>query len=146
MTILFYDVLDDLKKAVDDQWGNTGDGGPKPRVVGIWEEKITGLPDNADIILVSPIDEDIKPFQLHGDVWMFEIFISVDIRTYSTLTRHRQIVNEMARILRNILRRDSTGFLDVILTGSKSYNEDYRNIYRHVYKLRYRATRTHTFV
>lgn len=113
----------------------------------VWEEKSVGIGNvKQEYIFITPIREPIEPFQLHGDTYWHEVIMKLDIRTYSTIARHKAVVAEVARIVKNIVRNTDDGFLDVIIMGIDPKTPDVRNIFRDVLTLRYRSAESHTFV
>lgn len=145
MTIT-YDALDDLKAKLIAQWNATGAGGTQPTINIIWDKKEVGLDANQEEVLLTPVLETVKPFDLYGRAYWHEIPIKIDIRSWTTIARHEIIVKEVERIIQNIIRRNADGFIDLIYMDSESYNPDYRNMFRHVITLKYRSAVNHTFV
>jgi hypothetical protein len=150
MTIITYDAVDDLKSAICSQWDATCVGGCKPDISLVWDKKVTGLGsgNQKGMIIIEPQGESIRPFALHGDSYWHELLIKIDIRSYKTggPTRHNQIVKEVTRIIQNIIRRDTQGFLQVAFAKSETRNQDYRNMFRHLIDLKYSDANSHTFV
>jgi hypothetical protein len=137
MGISVYNVIDDFINMINDEWGSAGDAGITPRLEKVWEEKKVGfVDDRRDIVVVEPVDEDIKYFGLYGSDFLHSPLIKVDIRSYQDSTRHNDIVNEISRIIKSQIRR--TGYVDVRVMSSKSLNSLYRNLFRHVLEVRYR--------
>lgn len=142
-SLITYDSIINLQSELCSAWTEA----PKPKIQFIWEEKAVGIGGTKkEYIFITPINETIKAFQLHGDVWWHEVIIKVDIRTWSNLTRHNTVVKEVARIIKNIIRNSDDNFVDVLIMGSESKTPEYRNIFRHVITLRYRSGESHTFV
>lgn len=146
MTVITYDAVLDLKTALCTEWSAAG---TKPTIDIVWDKKVVGFDsDNTERIIISASPESIKPFALHGDAHWQEVLITLDIRTYQTggLTRQNVVVKEVARILKNIIRRNTQGFLQVIIGKSETKNQDYRNMFRHIQEVVYQDVNTHTFV
>ena len=137
MGISVYNVIDDFINMINDEWGKGGDAGQTPRLEKVWEEKKVGfVDDRRDIVVVEPVNEDIKYFGLYGSDFLHSPLIKVDIRSYQDSVRHNDIVNEISRIIKSQIRR--TGYVDVRVMSSKSLNSLYRNLFRHVLEVRYR--------
>jgi hypothetical protein len=148
LTIATYDAVLDLKTAITDGW-NKGSikAGQRPRIRELWEAKVVGFAsDRREEILIAPLPETIRPFSLFGTHYWQEVPLAIDIRTYDSLERHNVVCKEVARIIKNIVRRAVTNFTDVIIESSTSKSGDYRNMYRHEIRLRYRVSKEHTFV
>jgi len=149
MTIITYDAIDDLKTALCAQWDATCAGGVKPAIDLVWDKKVVGFDgDSTERVIIEPLSEPIRTFDLHGDAYWHDLYVKIDIRSYKTggTTRQNIIVKEVTRIIQNIIRRDTQGFLQIILTKSETRNQDYRNMYRHIIDLKYQDVNNHTFV
>lgn len=149
MTIITYDAICDLKSSLCTQWDATCAGGTKPTIDFVWDKKVVGFDgDSTERIMIEPLSEPIKPFDLHGDAYWHDLYIKIDIRSYKSggITRQNQIVKEVTRIIKNIIRRSPQGFVQVILNKSETRNQDYRNMYRHMIDVTYQDVESHTFV
>jgi hypothetical protein len=149
MTIITYDAIDDLKTALCTQWDATCVGGTKPTIDFVWDKKVVGFDgDSTERIMIEPLSEPIKPFDLYGTAYWHDLLIKIDIRSYKSggITRQNQIVKEVSRIIKNIIRRSSAGLLQVSINKSETRNQDYRNMYRHLIDLKYSDVESHTFV
>jgi len=63
MGISVYNAVDDLISLINDEWGKAGDVGQTPRLEKVWEEKKVGfVDDRRDIVVIEPVDEDVKYF------------------------------------------------------------------------------------
>lgn len=145
-SLITYDSVLNLQTELTCGWC-TMCAGTAPAICLIWEEKAVGILNvKRERIFIEPINESIRPFQLHGDTYWHEVIIKVDIRTWTTLTRHNVVVKEVSRIIKNIIRNSDDGFIDVITMGSESKTPEYRNIFRHIFTLKYRSAESHTFV
>lgn len=146
--MITYDAIADLKCALCTQWDATCAGGTKPTIDLVWDKKVVGFDgDNTERIIIEPLTESIDPFDLFGKAHWHELLVKIDIRTYSNgTTRQNEVVKEVSRILKNIIRRSSQNFLQVIIAKSETRNQDYRNMYRHLIDLKYQKVQTHTFV
>lgn len=139
MAIAMYDAVDDLKSMLTTDWNGTGQGGVLPTIREAWIVKAVGLiSDTNDEVVLTPLDEFIQYFALYGLNYLHHVPILIDIRTFTDMTRHEQVVKEVARILKANIRRASTGFIDIVAGYSKSYNVDYRNMFRHTIDVTYR--------
>lgn len=145
-SLITYDSVLNLQTELTCGWC-TICAGTAPSVCLIWEEKAVGIGNiKQEFIFIEPINESMKPFQLHGDTWWHEVIIKVDIRTWTTLARHNTVVKETSRIIKNIIRNADDNFINVIITGSESKVPEYRNIFRHIITLKYTSSESHTFV
>jgi len=137
MGISVYNAVDDLISLINDEWGKAGDVGQTPRLEKVWEEKKVGfVDDRRDIVVIEPVDEDVKYFGLYGVDHLHSPLIKIDIRSYQDSIRHNDIVSEISRIIKSQIRR--TGYVDLRIMSSKSLNSLYRNLFRHVFEVRYR--------
>jgi len=148
MTVITYDVLTDLKSTLVDDWAKTKvNSAPLPDVQIVWDIKTTGFGSGMrDRIYITPINEAVKPFQLHGDTYWHELVTKIEIRTYRGFENQNNIVKTVSTIVKNNIRKSGDGFLDVIIMGSEPLSTEIRNMYRHVITLKYRNAISHTFV
>jgi len=147
MVVITYDAVIDLKCALCTQWDATCAGGVKPRIREVWCAKLVGFDsDKREEVIISPLTEDIQLFDLFGAAYIHKLLIKLDIRGYTTIGRHNQVVKEVSRIVQNMVRRTSTGFLTVVIAKSETRNQDYRNMFRHLLDLVYSDVENHTFV
>jgi len=144
---IIYDVVQDLKTRLTDDWDCMVS--TTPRVDFFWDAKATGFVGSTqNIILIQPLKETINTFALSGAAWIHELPVKIDVRTYTSITDHRDIVKEAGRILKNILRRAGAtpvAFLDAILKGYESDDADYRNLFRGSFTIVYRDVTPFTF-
>jgi len=148
-SLITYDAILNLDCELTTQWNMCGcnPAGTAPLIQLVWEEKAVGIGNvKREYIFIEPINESIKPFQLHGDTWWHEVVIKVDIRSWTTLARHNTVVKETSRIIKNIIRSSDDNFVDVVIMGSESKSPEYRNIFRHIITLKYRSGESHTFI
>jgi len=146
--MITYDAITDLKCALCSQWDATCQGGVKPVVDFVWDKKVVGFDgDSTERIIITPLTEQINPFDLYGSAHWHELLIKIDVRTYKSggLTRQNEVIKEVVRIIKNIIRRSTQGFLQVIITKTETRNQDYRNMYRHLIDLKYQDVQNHTF-
>ena len=137
-SIGIYDAIDDCIDMIKTKWNNSS-GGVVPRVERIWDEKTIGFGDmeiSKGIILIEAMDEDVKYFSLYGADHMHTITLTLDVRSYQTLDRHEVIMKELARILKDQIRR--TGFVDLRIVGTVPLSRLYRNMFRHMIRVTYR--------
>ena len=149
MSVITIDAVLDLKCAFDSDWDATCLGGAKPSTDIIWDKKVVGFDsDTTERIIIQPLGEPVKPFALHGDAYWHDLMIKIDIRTYKTggINRHNEVIKEVDRIIKNIIRRNTQGFLQVIIGKHETRNADYRNMYRHLIDIKYQDVSNHTFV
>ena len=138
MGIAIYDTIDDVISMIKTKW-NTGSGGVIPRIERIWDEKTIGFGDqeiSKGIILIEAMDEDVKYFSLYGADHMHTIDLTLDVRSYQNLDRHNVIMKELARIIKDQIRRD--GFIDLRIVGTIPLSRLYRNMFRHMIRVTYR--------
>ena len=138
MAIATYDVIDDVISMLKTKW-NTSTGGEIPRIERIWDEKTIGFGDMSikkGIILIEPMNESIQYFSLGGTNHLHGIDLTLDIRSYQSLDRHSELVSEVARIIKNQIRR--TGSVDLRIMGTEPLSRLYRNMFRHMIRIRYR--------
>ena len=138
MAIATYDVIDVVISMLKTKW-NTSTGGEIPRIERIWDEKTIGFGDMSikkGIILIEPMNESIQYFSLGGTNHLHGIDLTLDIRSYQSLDRHSELVSEVARIIKDQIRR--TGSVDLRITGTEPLSRLYRNMFRHMIRLRYR--------
>jgi len=137
-TIGIYDAIDDCIDMIKNKWNNTS-GGVVPRVERIWDEKTIGFGDMSikkGIILIEPMNESIQYFSLGGTNHLHGIDLTLDIRSYQSLDRHSELVSEVARIIKDQIRR--TGSVDLRITGTEPLSRLYRNMFRHMIRIQYR--------
>jgi len=138
MTIALYDTIDDVISMIKIKW-NTNTGGVIPRIERIWDEKTIGFGDqeiSKGIILIEAMDEDVKYFSLYGADHMHTIDLTLDVRSYQNLDRHNVIMKELARIIKDQIRRD--GFIDLRIVGTIPLSRLYRNMFRHMIRITFR--------
>ena len=138
MATALYDSVDDVLDLIQTKW-NTGstDGGRMPRIVRIWDEKVTGFGASREpIILIEPKNEDIEYFNLYGTDFLHEVEIRLDIRTYLSAYDHDKVVSEIIRFIKDNLRRDN--YVDLMVTDSNPLSHLYRNMFRHAITINYR--------
>jgi len=138
MGIAIYDTIDDVISMIKTKW-NTGSGGVIPRIERIWDEKTIGFGDqeiSKGIILIEAMDEDVKYFSLYGADHMHTIDLTLDVRSYQNLDRHNVIMKELARIIKDQIRRD--GFIDLRIVGTIPLSRLYRNMFRHMIRITFR--------
>jgi len=148
-SLITYDAVLNLQTELMCQWNmcSCNPAGSTPSVCLVWEEKAVGIGNvKQEFIFIEPINESIKPFQLHGDTYWHEVIIKIDIRSWTDLTRHNVVVKEVSRIVKNIIRNADDNFIDVITIGSESKTPEYRGIFRHIITLKYRSAESHLFI
>ena len=137
MGTAMYDALEDMRTLLKDEWGTTSIVGDTPEVKVIWERKVVGFADyTRDTILLTPKREKIEYFGLHGSDFLHHVNIQIDIWTYMNQTRLDNMVKEITKIIKDNIRR--TDFVDLMITGSVSASDTYRNIWKHVLTAKYR--------
>ena len=138
MGIAIYDTIDDVISMIKTKW-NTSTGGVIPRIERIWDEKTIGFGDqeiSKGIILIEAMDEAVKYFSLYGADHMHTVDLTLDVRSYQNLDRHNVIMKELARIIKDEVRRD--GFVDLRIAGTIPLSRLYRNMFRHMIRITFR--------
>jgi len=138
MAIGIYDAIDDVIDMIKTKW-NTSTSGSIPRISRIWDEKVIGFGDieiQSGYILIEAMDEDVKYFSLYGADHMHTITLTLDVRSYQNLDRHEVIMKELARVIKDQIRR--TGFVDLRIVGTVPLSRLYRNMFRHMIRITYR--------
>ena len=138
MAIATYTVIDDVISMLKTKW-NTSSCGQIPRIERIWDEKTIGFGDMSikkGIILIEPMNESIQNFSLGGTNHLHGVDLTLDIRSYQSLDRHSELVSEVARIIKDQIRR--TGSVDLRITGTEPLSRLYRNMFRHMIRIQYR--------
>jgi len=139
---IIYDAVDDIICAIDTDWKE----GAEPRLEPVWEVKAVGFGSSRqEVIYVTPLTENIKPFDLFGKAYWQELPIKLDVRTYRNIQRHKVVVKELHRIIKNIIRRNTQGFLQVELKSSEPVNTEIRNMFRQIITLHYISVETFAF-
>jgi len=148
MTVITYDVVKDLKQELSCSWNKLKTcNAPKPDVQIVWDIKSTGFGGGTrPRIYITPMPESVRPFALHGDAHWHELVLKIDVRSFRGLSIHNNIVKTVADVLKNIIRRGTEGFLDVIIIGSEDMSAEMRNKYRTVLTVKYRDVNSFTFV
>ena len=137
-TIGIYDAIDDCIDMIKNKWNNTS-GGVVPRVERIWDEKTIGFGDmeiSKGIILIEAMDESVKYFSLYGSDHMHTIDLTLDVRSYQNIDRHNVIMKELARVIKDQIRR--TSFVDLRIVGTVPLSRLYRNMFRHMIRITFR--------
>ena len=137
MGTAMYDALDDMQSLLKDKWGITDNSGDVPNIDIVWERKVVGLADyTRDTILLTPKKEKIDYFGLYGSDFLHHVDNQIDLWSYMNQDRLNNLVKETAKIIKDNIRR--ANFVDLLLTGSISASDSYRNIWKHVLTARYR--------
>ena len=137
MGTAMYDALEDMQALLKDKWGITDTSGDVPNIDVVWERKVVGLADyTRDTIILTPKRENIDYFGLYGSDFLHHVDIQIDLWSYMNQDRLNNLVKETAKIIKDNIRR--TNFVDLLLTGSISSSDTYRNIWKHVLTARYR--------
>ena len=82
------------------------------------------------------MNESIKYFSLGGKNHLHGIDLTLDIRSYQSLDRHEVIMKELARIIKDQIRR--VGFIDLRIAGTIPLSRLYRNMFRHMVRITFR--------
>jgi len=132
-----YDSLNDMQTLLKGSWGTTDSSGDLPEIKIIWDKKVVGFADyTRDTVLLTPKRERIEYFGLYGLSFLHHVDIEIQLWTYMNQDRLDNIVKEVTKIIKDNIRR--TNFVDLMITGSISSSETYRNIWKHVLIAKYR--------
>ena len=132
-----YDSLNDMLALLKGSWGTTAKAGTFPEIKIIWDRKVVGLANyTQDTILLSPKRENVEYFGLYGSDFLHHVDIQIVCWTYMNQDRLDDLVKEVTKIIKNNIRREN--FVDLIITGSVSASDTYRNIWKHVLQAKYR--------
>ena len=132
-----YDSLNDLQLLLKDKWGTTDNAGSFPEIEIIWERKVVGLANyTQDTILLTPKRENVEYFGLYGSDFLHHVDIQIELWSYMNQDRLDNLVKEVTKIIKNNIRR--TDFVDLVITGSLSASDTYRNIWKHILTAKYR--------
>ena len=133
MGIAIYDTLDDIINLINDNWSL----GYMPILTKSYDQKATGFVDaRRDLILIYPKKENIQYWGLYGTDHLSEVDINLEVRTFQNHNYHNNIVKEVAKIIKDNIRR--TNFVDIRVLTSISENDSYRNMFKHTLGVRYR--------
>ena len=137
MGTAMYDALDDMLSLLKTKWGTTAKAGTFPEIKIIWDRKVVGLANyTQDTILLSPKRENVEYFGLYGSDFLHHVDIQIECWTYMSQDRLNNLVKEVTKIIKDNIRR--TNFVDLMITGSLSQSDTYRNIWKHVLTAKYR--------
>ena len=122
MASITYSALDDLIALLHNGWGGSGDAG-------------------RELVFITPRQENIQYFGLHGDNFFHDLSVDLDIRSYYDEERHNIIVKEVIRIIKANVRGSTTfPYTDLRIMSSYSRSETVRNMYNHMISVSYRKT------
>jgi len=141
MGIGSYDAIDDMISILDTEWNTTNLDIPKPKFTKNWEEKAVGIIDDTqDIVVITPGSEKIDYFSLYGRDHLHYPVVIIDIRGYGTEARHRLVIDNIDRIIKAQVRRETSvpQYTDLRVTSTKNLTHNYRNMYRQVMEATYR--------
>ena len=132
-----YDSLNDMQTLLKGSWGTTDSSGDVPEIEIIWERKVVGLADyTRDTLLLTPKRENVEYFGLYGSDFLHHVDIQVEIWTYMNQDRLDNLTKEVTKIIKDNIRRED--FVDLVITGSISASDTYRNIWKHIITAKYR--------
>ena len=142
MASITYSALDDLLTLLHNGWGGSGDAGREPLFQKAWERRTTGFgSDTREVVVITPRQENIQYFGLHGDNFFHDLTVDLDIRSYYNEERHDIIVKEVIRIIKANVRGSTTfPYTDLRIMSSYSRSETVRNMYNHIISVSYRKT------
>ena len=142
MASVTYSALDDLLTLLHNGWGGSGDAGREPLFQKAWERRTTGFgSDTREVVFITPRQENIQYFGLHGDNFFHDLTVDLDIRSYYNEERHDIIVKEVMRIIKANVRGSTTfPYTDLRIMSSYSRSETVRNMYNHIISVSYRQT------
>jgi len=142
MGSITYSALDDLITLLHNGWGGSGDAGREPLFQKAWERRSVGFgSDTREVVFITPRQENIQYFGLHGDDFFHDLSVDLDIRSYYNEERHNIIVKEVIRIIKANVRGSTTfPYTDLRIMSSYSRSETVRNMYNHMISISYRKT------
>ena len=142
MGSITYSALDDLITLLHNGWGGSGDAGREPLFQKAWERRSVGFgSDTREVVFITPRQENIQYFGLHGDDFFHDLSVDLDIRSYYNEERHNIIVKEVIRIIKANVRGSTTfPYTDLRIMSSYSRSETVRNMYNHMISVSYRKT------
>ena len=142
MASITYSALDDLLTLLHNGWGGSGDAGRDPLFQQAWERRTTGFgSDTREVVFITPRQENIQYFGLHGDNFFHDLTVDLDIRSYYNEERHDIIDKEVMRIIKANVRGSTTfPYTDLRIMSSYSRSETMRNMYNHIVSVSYRKT------
>ena len=142
MASVTYSALDDLLALLHKGWGGSGDAGREPLFQKAWERRSVGFgSDTREVVFITPRQENIQYFGLHGDNFFHDLTVDLDIRSYYNEERHDIIVKEVMRIIKANVRGSTTfPYTDLRIMSSYSRSETMRNMYNHIVSVSYRKT------
>lgn len=142
MGTITYTALDDLISLLHNNWGSSGDAGREPVFEKAWERRSVGFgSDTRETVILTPRNENIQYFGLHGDNFFHDLSVDLDIRSYYDEERHNIIVKEIIRIIQaNIRGSAAFPYTDLRVMSSYSRSELMRNMYNHIISVSYRKT------
>ena len=95
--------------------------------------------DTREVVFITPRQENIQYFGLHGDNFFHDLTVDLDIRSYYNEERHNIIVKEVIRIIKANIRGSATfPYTDLRVMSSYSRSETMRNMYNHIISVSYR--------
>ena len=137
MGTAMYDALNDMQTLLKGDWGTTDTAGTFPDIQIIWERKVVGLANyTQDTVLLTPKKENVEYFGLYGSDFLHHVDIQIELWSYMNQDRLDNLVKEVTKIIKNNIRR--TDFVDLVITGSLSASDTYRNIWKHILTAKYR--------
>lgn len=132
-----YDAIDDVISMLTTEWNYDNDDVPKPKFTKIWEEKSVGIIDDTqDIVVITPGGERLDYFSLYGRDHLHYPVVIIDIRGYGTEERHKNVVDQIDKIIKAQVRR--TGYTDLRITSTRNLSHNYKNMHRWVMEVTYR--------
>ena len=139
---IIYDAVEDIRNELDTRWKQARE----PKIEEVWDIRAVGFGSSGqEVIYITPLTENIKPFDLFGKAYWQELPITLDVRTYTNIKRHKEVVKEIHRIIKNIIRRHNQGFIQVILKSSEPMNTEIRNMFRQIITIHYISVESFTF-
>lgn len=134
MTTISYSSITILTNLLNDNWTSP----PLPEISTIWDKRtIAFIDDRRDQIIITPRNENITYYGLHGDDHLHEILLDLDIRTYQDIDRHSDIVSEVLNIIKDNIRGGDV-YMDLRILSSASRSDKVRNMFNHIITVTYR--------
>ena len=116
--------------------------GKKPMIKRGWERKTENLQHNDYIYVSIREPELVNPF-LHGDQYMHEVRVMLDL--YTSVVTDTSRISEMANSVTKLLKDNSKmlGYVDWIITSAQDNSDVLERLYRYMIKVRVRRVITH---
>lgn len=104
-----------------------------PLVEPIYDEKSIGVvEDNSEKVFLKPTNEKVD-YYLHADDTFHWAYITIDVWTYNSLARLKDLISGIFNTLKTNARFsiNSHNYSDLLVIGNHPLSDQYRNIWRH---------------